>query len=74
MKSASFTYYGSSEDKNRTVRLIQNSAGSYTIDIEGMPALTQTTPSKMRAEEIFQGWWEMAWKDWGASDIDWSDW
>jgi len=73
-KVASFTYYGETREKDRTVRLYQNREGTYTVDIEGLPALTQTTPSKDRAEQVFRGWREMSMKDWGASEIDWGDW
>jgi len=72
MKVASFTYYGETEDKDRIVSLRQNRDGTFTVDIEGMPTLTQTVKDRDRAEEIFRGWWEMSMKDWGASEIVWN--
>ena len=71
-KVASFTYLGSDESNNRTVRFYKNRYGSYTCDIEGMPALTIVHPSKERVKAAFEGFWEMAWKDWGASEIEWN--
>lgn len=73
-KVASFIYYGETEDKNRLVRLYQNPQGTYTVDIEGMPSLTQTVTDKTKAEGIFRGWRELSMKDWGASEIDWGEW
>lgn len=74
MKAARFTYYGESRDKDRVVRLYQNQFGTFTVDIQGMPALTKTVKDKDEAEDVFRGWREMSWKDWGASEIDWGDW
>ena len=71
-KVAQFTYFGSDETKHRTVRFYQNPYGSYTCDIEGMPALRITHPSKERVRAAFEVWWEMSWKDWGASEIEWN--
>ena len=71
---ASFTYFGSEPSKNRTVRLYQNQSGTYTVDVEGYPSLTQTTPDERKAESVFLGWRGMASKDWGASEIDWNGW
>ena len=56
MKIASFTYHGSSPNKDREVELHQNPEGTYTVSIEGMTALSQTTRDKDKAEEIFDGW------------------
>jgi len=76
MKIASFTCYGETEDKNREVSLHRNVSRAYglftyTVTIEGYPALSQTVPEVSRAEEILRGWWGMAQKDWGASEIAW---
>lgn len=72
-KVASFTYYGSDKTKNRTIRFYKNRHSSYTCDVEGIPSLTITHPSKVRVRAAFEGWWQMAQKDWGASEIDWGD-
>lgn len=73
MKVAGFTYYGGTTDKDREVRLRHNLDGTFTVDIEGMPVLTQTVKDRDRAEEIFRGWWEMSMKDWGSSEIKWNE-
>ena len=73
MKAASFTYYGSTEDKNRVVRFYKNKYGSYTCSVEGTSALTITHPSYERVRAAFEGWYVFSSKDWGASDIDWGD-
>lgn len=75
-KIASFTYYGSSPDKNRDVTLsVDNFPPSYrdiyAVTVEGYPGLTKHTPNRDEAEEILRGWWEMSQKDWGASEIEW---
>ena len=72
-KAASFVYYGETEDKNRVVRFSRNRYGSYTCELEGMPVLTITHPSYERVKAAFEGWYQMSFKDWGASDIDWGD-
>jgi len=66
---ARFTYLGSSKDKNREVRFYRRSDGMYVCEIEGMPALKIIHPSKERVRAAFDGWWQMAQKDWGASEI-----
>ena len=68
-----FWYYGDAPGKSRRVRLYQNQSGTYTVDIEGMPALTRTTDSRDKAEQIFRGWWEKALTNKGASEIEWGD-
>lgn len=73
MKAATFTYYGSTEDKNRVVRFYRNQHGSYVCEIEGMSALTIMHPSYDRVKAAFEGWHQMSLKNWGASDIDWGD-
>lgn len=70
-KAATFTSYGSTEDKNKVVRFYKNKYGSYTCEVEGIPALTITHPSYERVKAAFEGWYQMSFKDWGASDIDW---
>ncbi len=71
-KAAAFTYYGSTEDKNRTVRFYKQN-GHYVCEIEGMPALKIVHPSYSRVRAAFEGWYQMSFKDCGASDIDWGD-
>ena len=73
MTQAKFTYYGSDESKNREVRFYRNPQGLYVCEAEGYPALKVTHPSKVRVKTAFQNWWEMAQKDWGASEIEWGD-
>jgi len=73
MREASFIYHGSSPDKDRKVTL-RETDGKFIISIEGMPALTQTVTDEDKALAIFDGFWQMAWKDWGPSEIDWSNW
>jgi len=71
--SAHFTYYGKTEDKNREVRFYKRPNGLYVCEVEGMPVLRITHPSKTRVMAAFKGWWEMSQKDWGASEIDWNE-
>ena len=73
-KSAHFWYHGDAPSKDRLVRLYQNQKGTYTVEVEGMPALTQTVTDEDKALAVFDGFWQMAWKDWGPSEIDWSNW
>ena len=69
---AQFTYYGSTPSKNRVVQLQQDAKGTYVVSVEGYPSLTQRTNDFERAKSILEGWHEMSWKDWGASDIEWN--
>ena len=71
---AHFWYYGNTSGKSRLVRLYQNKSGTYTVDIEGMPALTRTVSNRDKAEDIFRRFYGMSEKDWGASEIEWGDW
>ena len=65
---AQFTYYGSSLDKHRVVSM--NFDGErYVVSVEGYPALTQRTADFDKAVGILEGWHEMSFKDWGASEI-----
>ena len=73
MREVSFTYYGSSLGKDRKVTL-RDIEGRFVISIEGMPALTQTVADEDKALAIFDGFYQMSWKDWGPSEIDWSNW
>ena len=73
MKAATFIYQGETEDKNREVRFYKNQRGMYVCEIEGMPALTIIHPSYERVKAAFEGWYQMAFKDWGPSEIDWGD-
>jgi hypothetical protein len=72
MKAAEFTYFGSDESKNRVVRFYRQN-GYYVCEIEGMPSLKIVHPSYERVRSAFLGWYEMSFKDWGSSDIDWGD-
>jgi len=72
LKAATFVYHGQTEDKNRVVKFHKRN-GMYVCEIEGMPSLTITHPSYERVLAAFEGWYQMAWKDWGPSDIDWGD-
>jgi hypothetical protein len=72
MKAAEFTYFGSDESKNRVVRFYRQN-GYYVCEVEGVPALRVQHPSYERVKAAFEGWWQMSFKDWGASDIDWGD-
>ena len=72
MRLASFVYYGSTPNKHRTVTLRQ-SGDKYVIEIEGMPALTQTYADEEKAKCALLGWHGMSMKDWGSSEIDWGD-
>jgi len=71
-KAAQFVYYGASENEKRVVRFFKDN-GMYKCTIEGMPALTITHPSYERVKAAFEGWYQMAFKDWGPSEIDWGD-
>ncbi len=71
-KGASFTSYGSTEDKNRVVRFYKRD-GRYVCEVEGIPALTIVHPSYDRVRAAFEGWYQMSIKDWGSSDIEWGD-
>lgn len=71
--SAKFTYYGKTEALNREVKFYQRSDKLYVCDIAGMPALRVLHPSRARVMAAFKAWWEMAQKDYGASEIDWGD-
>ena len=79
MTKASFTYYGHNGlkyiglSKDRLVTFQKLSDGQYSVQIEGMPALTFTHRSYDRVKEAFEGFYGMAFKDWGASEIDWGD-
>ena len=72
MKAATFVYYGESEDKNRAVRFFKDN-GVYKCTIEGMSALTITHPSYDRVKAAFEGWYQLAFKDRRASEIEWND-
>ena len=72
MKGAQFTAYGETEDKNRVVRFFKRD-GMYVCEVEGLPALTVVHPSYERVKAAFEGCYQMAFKDWGPSDIDWGD-
>lgn len=72
MKAATFIYYGETEENNRTVRFCKRD-GSYVCEVEGMPALMISHPSFERVRAAFNGWYQLAQKDFGASDIDWGD-
>ena len=72
LKAATFTYQGETEDKNRIVKFYKRN-GMYVCEMEGMPSLTITHPSYERVLEAFKGWYQMAQKDYGPSDIDWGD-
>ena len=79
MREASFIYHGSSSDKDRRVTLRQDNypphyRDSFVVSVEGMPALTQTVRDEEKALAIFDGFYQMAWKDWGPSEINWSNW
>jgi len=67
---AQFTYYGSSPDKHRVVSM-DFDGEKYIVSVEGYPALTQRTTDFERAKGVLEGWHEMSWKDWGASEIIW---
>ena len=69
---AQFTYLGSDGSKSRLVKFYRNAQGLYVCDIEGYPALKIIHPSKERVKAAFLGYWEMSWKDWGASEITWN--
>lgn len=69
--AATFTVYGRTEDTNRVVRFYKRD-GVFVCDVEGMPALTVVHPSYKRVRAAFLGWYGIAQKDWGASDIDWA--
>jgi len=73
MTPAHFTYFGENETKNREVKFYRRPDGMFVTEVEGMPALKIAHPSKKRVMAAFKGWWEMAQKDWGASDIEWGD-
>jgi len=68
---AHFTYYGSTEAKSKEVKFYRRPNGLYVCEIEGMPALKVSHPSRIRVMAAFKGWHEMAIKDWGASEIEW---
>ena len=72
MRIAQFTYYGSTPDKGRIVSL-DHVDGQYVVSVEGYPALTQTTNDFEKAKGVLEGWWEMSWKDWGASEIEYNE-
>jgi len=72
MKAAQFVYYGRTEDKNRIIRF-HKSHGMYVCEVEGMPALVIRHPSYDRVRAAFEGWYQLALKDWGASEIEWND-
>ena len=65
---AQFTYYGSSPDKHKLVS-IDYANGKYVVSVEGYPALTQRTADFEKAKGVLEGWHEMSFKDWGASEI-----
>ena len=67
--SASFTYFGRTEDQNREVRFYRRPDRMYVCEVEGLPALKIAHPSKERVRAAFDGWYEMSMKDWGASEI-----
>ena len=71
MRAAFFILYGKTEEDDRLVRLYRNRKGIYTVDFEGYPHLTRTTNSYEKAKSIFLGAYEMAQRDWGASEINW---
>lgn len=70
MVKAWFTFYGETEEKNRRVYLLELS-DKWMVKVEDMPALNQRFDTYERAEEAFLGFREMAFKDWGASEIHW---
>ena len=72
MKAATFVYYGADESKNRIVRFFKRD-GYYVCEVEGMPSLTISHPSCERVKAAFEGWYQMSFKDWGASEIEWGD-
>ena len=69
--AAFFVVYGEKRLDYTLVRLYRNRKGTYTVDFEGYPHLTRTTNSYEKAKSIFLGAYEMAQRDWGASEINW---
>lgn len=73
MRRASFTYHGGPGREDRLVTFSKRHDGQYTVQIEGMPALTIIHPSYNRVKAAFEGFYQMSQKDYGATDIDWGD-
>lgn len=69
MSRARFTYLGRTEAENREVRFYRRPDRMYVCEVEGTPALKIIHPSRERVRAAFEGWWQMAQKDWGASEI-----
>lgn len=72
MKEAKFTYYGRTPETNKLVSLYKR-GGRWICAMEGYPSLTRSHPSFEVARRAFADWYELAQKDFGASDIDWGD-
>jgi hypothetical protein len=70
-RKASFIAHGRTPVEDREVSFFRLPDGRYRVTVQGWPALTLTHPSYERVREAFQGFYEMSWKDWGPSDIDW---
>jgi len=68
---AYFTHLGDGQESGRLIRMYRNNRGTYTVDVEGYPALSQTVESLEKAEQILRGWWQLSLKDWGATEIEW---
>ena len=73
MNKAHFTYFGRTEAENREVRFYRRPDGMYVCEVEGYPTLKVTHPSKERVRAAFDCWYQMSFKDWGASNIEWED-
>lgn len=71
MEGAWFTWYGQFNEDDRKVSLERVDKDRWGVRVAGMPALTQVFGSYERTERVFLGYWDMAFKDWGASDIEW---
>ena len=69
----SFIWYGSTENKNKLVELIQTPSGKYSIYIEGTEFVAPIVNTEEEGRKLLVAAYNMAFKDWGASEIEWPE-
>ena len=69
----SFTWYGATANENRLVELIQTPSGKYTIYIERTNFAARIVDTEEEGRRLLVAAHEIAWKDQGASEIEWPE-
>jgi len=75
MKSISkFDYYGPGQGATdtRTVRMFKR-GDKWIVDIQGQPDFSKSFTDERQAFSTFLGAYEASQKDWGTSEIEWSE-